>query len=184
MDMYKLYKEQYDLEWSHRSYLLSMTNLCIVAVTVIGTAWVTAAQSFNYAPGYSTWFFVPLMLASVAVWVFALGNIRKAVIGQEYEYLPRYQRIEHRRARIEAWAKSPGVKANPDAVLEQEIQVATAKAASANFYINGERARYVQRALKGIVWSLMLLVIAAIPYLLGNTGGEQAIISFFTDNSQ
>ena len=183
MDRNRLYKEQYDLEWSHRSHLLSMTNFCMVAATVIGTALVAAAQSFNYASGYSALFFVPLLLASAIALVRALHHIGKSLIGRNYKYLPPPEELESHYTNLVAWALPSSSGLNPDAEFEQDLHRLIAAAASVNFKTNSEKAAFVQRALASIRWSLMLLAFAALPYLMGNTVDEQAIISFFTDNS-
>ena len=182
MDRHQLYKEQYDLEWSHRAHLLSMTNFCMVAAIAIGTALVAATESFNYASSYSALCFVPLLLASATALALALHHIGKSLIGRNYRYLPTPEELESHYTSLAAWAEAPRGAVNPDAEFKQDLHRLIAAAASVNFNTNSEKAAFVQRALAGIRWSLVLLAFAALPYLMGNTGGEQAVISFFTGN--
>ena len=184
MDRHQLYKEQYDLEWSHRAHLLSMTNFCMVAAIAIGTALVAVAQSFDYASGYSLYGFVPLLLASVTAWALSLYYIGRTLIGQEYGYLPKAEQLEKHYANITAWTKMQSAAVDPDAEFERDLQQKIAAVASLNFETNSRKTASLQRALAGIAWSLALLAVAAIPYLLANTGGEEAIVSFFTSKSQ
>ena len=182
MDRNKLYKEQYDAEWNHRSHLLGMTNFCMVAATVIGTALVAAAQNFDYTPEHSTFFFVLLLLASLVTLAVSFYYIGRALIGKDYKYLPKPKQLEDYHAEIAAWTKQKGSKTGPDAEFEQNLQEMIATAASANFDTNRAKAFFVQRALTNISWSLVLLATAAVPYLLGSTGIVQAMLSLFTDN--
>lgn len=183
MDRNQLYKEQYDLEWSHRAHLLSMTNFCMVAATVIGTALVAAAQSFNYTSGYGP-LFISFFLVSLTFLAAALFHISKSFIGQEYRYMPTSEQIEGHYAHLQKWRQEKKVGGEPNAEFEDYLLDRFAEAASANFYTNRMRASFVQSALMNVVWSLVFLAASAIPYLLGSTGMAKAVILFFTGNPQ
>ena len=159
----QLYKERYDLEWNHRSHLLGMTNFCVVVATIAGTTLVAAAQSFNYgAEVYVLRMFVSLLALSIASFALAIYYIGRALIGGVYTYLPTPIQLEDYFSAIEEDAGT-GVSSDE---FEKFVDRRIIEAASANFETNRVRTHYVQQALKGISGSLVLLAVAAVPYLL------------------
>ena len=105
MDRMKLYEGRYNLEWEHRAHLLNLTNLCIVASTIIGTALVTGVQLFNYetAGVIRLFFLVCSGISSVAIFV-SFFFICWSLIDRGYSHFPNPSDIEKHYSRIRKWA--------------------------------------------------------------------------------
>ena len=170
MNRGKLYKEQYDLEWSHRSHLLSMTNFCIVAATIVGTTLVAEMQSFDYSAVYDAHKILALLFVGsagmAAVFVaIAIVSVCKALIGHEYKYLPSLGELNEHYLHIESLFGNSNM-GDPDIVFGEFVNSRLIEAADANFDTNMARAVHIERAMKSISWSLGGLAFASLLYLL------------------
>lgn len=168
MDRIQLYEDRYDLEWDRRAHLLRMTNLCIVASTVIGTTLVTAAQSFDYQSGWvvNALFLFAASLSSLAV-LLSFCFICMALIDRGYCYIPSPRELKEYYHTIEDWcSENAHLDESPDSIFSEFVSDQTVAAAEFNIETNTIKASRVRFALISIFVSMTFLFLSAIPYLL------------------
>ena len=168
MDRNRLYKEQYDFEWSHRSYLLGMTNFCMIAAIIVGTTMVAEAQSFNYEAGFATALaFVSGLTGSFAFLSTAVFCICMALVGREYRHLPTLAQLEDYYSETKQRRKDNGATdESHDAEFERFLNGRIIEATDANSNTNKEREYFVQKAIVSIISSLPFLMVSSIAYVL------------------
>ena len=166
MDRLQLYKEMNDREWERQAHLLRVTNLCMVAATVLGTALVAVLQGFDYGAGLRVPFLGFAGLSGLAL-ASSLYFVGRVLIGRRYASLPSADTLERHYVRLRGWAGAIGT---PTSVLESAFDEHVVRwmigVAITNRYANALTESFVQKALVSIAVSLTLLAIAAILYLL------------------
>ena len=162
----QLYKELSDHEWFRQSHLLRMTNLCMVAATVLGTALVAVLQGFDYGASLQTPFLGFAALSGLAL-ACALYCICRALIGYEYSHLPLPSELEAHHSALHDWYRAnSGAVGNPDSAFDEYILLRVIQAVGFNDRVNTRRGAFVQKALVFLAISLVFLAATAMPYLL------------------
>jgi hypothetical protein len=168
-----LYKDRYDFEWNHRSHILGVTNVCIVAATIVGSSLVAEAQSFDYGSHYKI-LFISIWGLSVIALIAGLYFICRALIGYGYSHLATPGQLEKYYRQLKKWCednKLPEEKATEK--LNDHILQKMSEAVEVNLENNKKKSAYNQKSIISVFISLLFLACSAPPYLLAKNGKEE-----------
>ncbi len=162
----QIYKEHYQFEWEHRSYLAAALNIPIGVITILGGA--TAVMLQGYVYGSSSWSFVFIGLvaaSSISIGVASIFLFR-AFSGYSYERIPTPLNLNAYYEKLLKWHLDVGHKkeeAEQDFLYNYNIRLGEASEVNANN--NKRRSAFLYNCNTSLAISLCFIVLAAVPYL-------------------
>lgn len=165
-----LYKDRYDFEWNHRSHLLGVTNICIVAAAIIGSGLVAEAQGFNYASDLKC-IFLSIWILSAFSFATSLYFIARSLIGYGYSHIATPSELQNHHKELLKWCETNNHQVSvADSKLEEFINSKMAEAVDINLENNKKKSAYNQKSMIFVFIALALLSLAAVPFLLSING--------------
>ena len=173
----KLYKDQYEFEWNHRSQLTSMLNIPIVVTTVMGGALVALFQKFQFAKDLPTYFFIIFASVSLVGLATAIVFLFKAVLGYRYQRIPTPMKIKaHYDDLLEWWKRNNGSEENAKIDLNDFMNVRLAEAVEKNSENNKNKSANIYKSNVALIIAFVFIALCSIPYLIKTTNNSSNTI--------
>lgn len=171
----EIYKDRYDFEWSHKTQILEITNICIAVATIIGSGVVAEAQAFDYDSNMSNAFLTLLLINSVSL-LLALYFIFRAIVGYGYSHIPTPSSLEPHHNNLIIWCSQNGHPPEyADELFSKYLNKRIAEAVDVNLENNVKKSAYNQKAIYAIFSSIIILFINTIIFVMVVTKEENQI---------
>ncbi|MCP4746836.1 MAG: hypothetical protein GY874_11965 [Desulfobacteraceae bacterium] len=163
----KIYKDQYEFEWNHRSHLTSALNIPIAVATLLGGALVTLFQKFPFAKDIPTYLFSAFALFSTISLVTAVIFIFRAVRGYKYQRIPTPTNIKkHYNDLKDWWSRNNGSEKDAQKDLNDYINERLSEAVERNSVNNKNKSAYIYKTNSALISSLVFIALCTMPYLV------------------
>lgn len=164
-----LVRKQYDFELDQRNSIASITNLPVVAITIVASASSVVLLDYRYEksiPTYLFALFIGLCLVAIAYSVFC---VFKSFWNYEYQKLPGAAQLKQHYDALVAWGLENGCEAelakkNADADFAAYVSERLAEAADWNGQNNVVRGNYLHKATASVAIAVASLLPAASIY--------------------
>lgn len=174
---YRIYKDQYEFEWNHRSHLTSALNIPIAVATVMGGALIALFQKFPFANDSTTYIFIAFSTFSTICLITAIVFLFKAVHGFKYLRVPTPMKLnEHYKELLEWWKRHDGSEENAKNDLNDFLDIRTAEAVERNSVNNKNKSAYIYKTNTALIFSLVFIALCSIPYLFKTTSNSSNTI--------
>lgn len=165
----EIYKDHYEFEWEHRSYLSRSLNVPIAVSTIIGSAAAVMIQKFPYQAGFFSYFFIVLVAVSVLSIALAAFFLFKAFVGYECARVPTPLTLKSHYDELNAWHKKYGDgESAAEKKFEESFDIRLGEATEKNAANNKRKSGYLYRCNAALALSLLFLAFSAVPYIYTN----------------
>jgi hypothetical protein len=159
-----LFEKLYDAEWNRRNELLGATSLPAGVLALLGTGLAVLVREYPSGGGYLDYAFWPLFGSSCAAFVVATYMLVRSLFVGRYEQIPFSSQLDAYRAELQQRYNAVGSPLLADRQFEAFLEQRFITAANANGEHNAKRDAYLQKALRGIVVSIVALGVASVPF--------------------
>jgi hypothetical protein len=173
----KIYKDHYEFEWNHRSYLTSALNIPIAVATVLGSAEVVLLQKFPFYQDITTYIFVFLWVCSICFLISALIFLFKAIHGYTYQRIPTPSMLKSHYEELKAWwERNGGTEKDAEKDHDDFFYKRMEEAIEKNATNNKNKSAYIAKSNRSLILALIFLAVSSVPYSIKTINKPQKII--------
>jgi hypothetical protein len=162
----QIYKEHYQFEWEHRSYLVAALNIPIGVITILGGGTVAMVQSYAYSSNLWSFAFIGFIgFAIISMGVASLFLFR-AFSGYSYQRIPTPLKLDAHYKALLKWHSEVGHRSDEaEKDFDDEYHMRLAEAAEVNAGNNKRRSAFLYNCNTSLAISLCFIVLAAVPFM-------------------
>lgn len=159
-----LFEKLYDAEWNRRNELLGATSLPAGVLALLGTGLVAMLREYPAGGGFLDYVFWLLFGASCAGFTIATCMLVRSLSFGRYEQLPFASKLSAYREELQQRYTALGTPLLADRRFEAFLEQRLITAANTNSEHNAKRQASLQKALRGIVVTIIALGAASVPF--------------------
>ncbi len=176
MNLEEIYREHYFFEINRKHQLTSQLGIPIGVLTILGGVIAFFVKSVQYIADVK-WI---MLAAIVLISMFFLGRtiyyLIRSYYGYTYRYIPTPKEIEKYREELVAYYEAEGTpEGDPGTEIKDFLLDRYAICTHENTINNDSKSAYFHKANTSLIFTLILVILCSIPYLLIKYSQPEAI---------